>query len=149
MIRWMSPEKLGLSTTKVSTDFLKQNGLEVVSEWYHSSHGVDLFIWRDSNDEVLKFQLSILGLISEWSHTGGLKTGMILEEETEKPLNKINSSDLIKFDVRPQKSSLDYSIQVLKKIQQLNPEKLEFILAKMDPQDKSILSKMKSWLFKT
>lgn len=145
MIRWMPPDKLGSSTTKISTDFLKQNGLDVVNEWYHSPHGVDLFIWNDGNGSVIKFQLSVLGLIVEWSSTAGLKTGMIIEEELANPVNKMDSSDLVQFDKRPLESTLDYALQVLKKIQGLSDEKRKFIIGKMKS---GWMGWMKSWFFK-
>lgn len=148
MIRWMPPDKLGQSTTKVSTDFLRQNGLDVVNEWYHSPYGVDLFIWCDGNGKIIKFQLCILGLVSEWTHLSGLKTGMIVEEETANPVNKINSSDLVQFDENPLPSTLDYSLQVLTRIQGLPVRRMEFIEARMKAQE-GLLKRMKSWFFKT
>lgn len=122
MIRWMSPQALGRSTSKVSTDFLTQNGLEVVSEWHHSPHEVDLFIWQDSGQKVIKFQIGILGQIVEWSFTGGLKTGMVVEQELlESNGPKMKGSELVHYDEIPLLSTLTYAIQVIHEMKDLKP----------------------------
>jgi hypothetical protein len=153
MIKWISPEKLGASTTKVSTDFLKQNGIEVVSEWYHSPHGVDLFIWNDGQGRMLRYQFSLLGLIVEWNINEGLKTGMIVEEEATNPLNKISTSDLINEDEFPLKSTLEYAFKVLSEMKDLSTQKKQRMLEDFGspfPQarggpSRGILSYLKSW----
>lgn len=123
MIRWMSPRSLGRSTSKVSTDFLTQNGLEVVSEWHHSPHEVDLFIWQDSNHKVIKFQVGILGQIVEWSFTGGLKTGMVVEQDLKESNGqmRIKGSELICYDESPLTSTLTYVRQVIHEMKDLKP----------------------------
>ena len=128
MMRWISPDKLASTTLKVSTDFLKQNGLEVVNEWHHSPHGVDLFIWTGGPGEMIKFQLSVLGLILEWNRGSGLRTGMVIEEESSNPLNKMSATDLIKYDSQPQKSTVEYCGQILSELKDLESAKKRSML---------------------
>ena len=121
MLNWISPKILAKSTRKISTDFLKQNGLEIVSEWYHSPYGVDFFMWKNGNGEVIKFQLSVMGQVTEWSLNAPLQTGMILEEEAMAggPL-AYEASEKIQYDLEPQSSTLIYAHQILLGMSDLN-----------------------------
>ncbi len=143
-MRWISPEKLGSSTQKVSTDFLKQNGLEVVNEWYHSPFGADLFFWLDGHQKIIKFQWSLLGQILEWSESTGLKTGILVERDHENPLNKVDASDLIQFDSDPLKPSLEYAFQVLDFMTGVPKERKDFI-RELILKKPGVIERMKKW----
>ena len=142
-MRWISPDQLGPTTQTVSTAFLKQNGLEVVNEWHHSPHGVDLFIWTGGPNEIIKFQLSVLGLILEWSHGSGLRTGMVIEQEEPHSVTPGVATDLVHYDAEPQNPTREYGVQIIKELKDLDPRKRALILNILNPRS------VENWLSRT
>lgn len=116
---------------EVSTDVLKQNGLEVVHRWYHSPHGVDLFLWHGADQDIIKIQLSILGSVVDWSLAGGVRTGIVVEEEQSGSVNKIDASERIQFDGDLVPETLKYGLEVLKAMTCLKPKDEAFLMSRL------------------
>ncbi len=75
-----SPEAMVKGFARVSSDMVKTPSTELVVKWYRASY-VDLQVWVDKNqDKVIRQQFSFLGLIVEWNHIQGLKTGYVLDK---------------------------------------------------------------------
>jgi len=149
MILWMSPEKLAQSATKISTDFLSQNGMVVVNEWHHGPHGIDLFIWRNGSGEILKFQLNLLGSITEWNIQSGIQTGMIIEEGQATGTEEFGPIfEKVFYDSSPVRSTLEYASLILSMMPELDPSEKKTLLQRVenDKSAPSALSILKKWL---
>ena len=104
------PEVMVKGFARVSSDIVKTPSTELVVKWYRASY-VDLQVWIDKNqNKVIRQQFSFLGLIVEWNHIQGLKTGYVLDKpegESEQKAIKIV------YDKVYEPSSVEQAIEVL------------------------------------
>jgi len=118
---------VGRSLKEVAVDMIKTENEDLVSRWYHSTTGTDLFTWADRRDNIIKQQLNFNGQVVEWNCLEGIKTGVVIEQdmeneanqttiskETQKDEAKVNPSETIKFDQKPQTNSVDLALEILK-----------------------------------
>ncbi len=118
--RFFNAEELGKSLKEVATDVIATSGNQkVISRWFHSSKDADLFIWLDNHQNIIKQQLTFFGQVVEWNVIEGVKTGLIVEDET--PSN-IKSSEIVQFDQTPQKAPLEQARALLKFIGSLKDD---------------------------
>jgi phage terminase large subunit GpA-like protein len=109
--RFFNAEELGKSLKEVATDVIATTGdQKVISRWFHSSKDADLFIWLDHRQNVIKQQLTFFGQVVEWNVIEGVKTGMIVEEEATA---KIKASEIVQFDLSPQKAPIEQARALL------------------------------------
>jgi hypothetical protein len=119
---FFEPAQAGRSLKEVGIDYLKVESKNITSRWFHSAHDVDLFLWLDEHSQVIKQQVSFCGQIVEWNVLDGLKTGVVIEEEVwsgDGNENKIDQSEIIRFDQRPQKQAIKLAIEVIQNIESL------------------------------
>lgn len=119
---FFEPAQAGRSLKEVGIDYLKVESKNITSRWFHSAHDVDLFLWLDEHSQVIKQQVSFCGQIVEWNILDGLKTGVVIEEEIVGDvgdLNKVDQSEMIRFDDRPQKQAIRLAIEVIQNIEPL------------------------------
>jgi hypothetical protein len=109
----------GKSLKEVGVDYIQVESQNITSRWFHSAHDVDLFIWLDEKKNVIKQQISFCGQIVEWNILDGLKTGVVVEEEVEFDSDKVDSSEIIRFDLSPQRESIRLAIEVINHIESL------------------------------
>jgi hypothetical protein len=108
--RFFNPQELGKSLKEVATDFVANTHKNIISRWFHSAKDADLFIWLDSNQNIIKQQLSFYGQVVEWNVVEGVKTGLIVETEVQ---TKMNSSEVVRFDTKPQKGPVEQALALL------------------------------------
>ncbi|MCB0412341.1 MAG: hypothetical protein KDD22_07435 [Bdellovibrionales bacterium] len=112
---------MGRSLREVATDLIQTESQDVVSRWFHSEDGIDLFIWSDESHLIIKQQLSFHGQVMEWNIVEGLKTGVILEDDTAKTF-KVDSSEVVRYDEVLQLATLRQGIELLEHVDALSKE---------------------------
>ncbi|MCB0350459.1 MAG: hypothetical protein KDD38_04705 [Bdellovibrionales bacterium] len=110
--------ELGLSLKEVATDIIKKEDKEIQSHWYHSSKDADLFIWKDHKNNIIKQQISFYGQLMEWNIIEGVRTGLVIEDET----TKLNGSALIRYDGELQKQTAQQGIDIVGHVPGLNAQ---------------------------
>lgn len=108
---------IGASLKEVAVDVIKREGENIESRWYHSPKDADLFFWRNDRGSIIKQQVTYYGQLTEWSLIEGLRTGLLIEDETSQ---KISSSPLIRYDSRPQLQAVAQSIEIVENITSLS-----------------------------
>jgi hypothetical protein len=108
---------LGASLKEVATDIINTGESEVVHRWFHSAKDADFFIWLDGQNNVIKQQITFYGQVVEWNVVEGLKTGLIVEDDSRA---SVKASDLIRFDTEAQKAPVEQALNLLKHITALN-----------------------------
>lgn len=127
------PESLGRSLREVAVDVVESDGNTILTRWFHSTNDIDLLIWSDENQTVLKQQVNFFGQVVEWNVFEGVKTGLIIEEdaaESERgPANgsqtrhdEANTSETIQFDARPELRVVQQAIEMLAHVPDLDEE---------------------------
>ncbi|OFZ18135.1 MAG: hypothetical protein A2Z20_06225 [Bdellovibrionales bacterium RBG_16_40_8] len=118
-------KEIGLSLKEVAVEVIKSESSEIESRWFHSKKDADLFIWKDKNKNIIKQQVTFFGQLIEWNIAEGLRTGLLIEDEISQ---KMGSSPLIKFDVKPQKPAVDQGVDIVEHVPGLsNDEKIRII----------------------
>jgi hypothetical protein len=74
-------EQIGKSLREVAVDVIETEGSTILSRWFHSKHDVELFLWTDGEQNVIKHQVTFYGQVVEWNVFEGVKTGVIVEQE--------------------------------------------------------------------
>ena len=110
-------EDLAHSVREMTVDVLETEATQVLSRWYHSPKDVDLFIWSDDHNVVLKHQLSFMGQVIEWSVFDGIRTGMVIETETI--ADEQDCAETIQFDTNLSKLSIEQGVLILRQIPNL------------------------------
>jgi hypothetical protein len=122
----LDPRRLGESFEKVSSEVIQTEMQYVISQWFHSSYDSDLFVWTDLKNNIIKQQVSICGQVVEWNLLEGVRTGMVLEEDSA---DETKGSEVIRFDASVQRSSVSLACQVIQHINELNSEVRELIIS--------------------
>lgn len=124
--RFFNAEDLGKSLKEVATDVIATQGdQKVISRWFHSAKDADLFIWLDSRQNIIKQQLTFFGQVVEWNVIEGVKTGMVVEDETP---SKVKASEIVHFDLTPQKAPLEQAKALLNFITALNDDERRLLV---------------------
>lgn len=140
---FFNAKEMGRSLKEVSKDIIKTESQEVKSRWYHSSQDIDLFIWQDEQDNVIKQQLSFHGQIVEWNLIEGVRTGFIFEDETDQSISQKTAAELVRYDEELQKSTLGQALQLIDCVEVLSRSERELLrynfqrdpsLGKMSPE---------------
>lgn len=120
---FLDPAKVGASLKEVGIDYQEIESREVETRWFRDPISeTDVFVWLNKDRRMIKQQVSIMGLLTEWNIMDGVRTGMILESEIssqdlrENGLTPDNgtTSESIRFDRDPQQRTLDISLAILK-----------------------------------
>jgi hypothetical protein len=59
---------------------------------------------------VIKQQMSFYGQVVEWNIVEGLKTGLVIEQESQ---DRRKSSEMVQFDARPQQGPIEQAVALL------------------------------------
>ncbi len=119
-----SPQALVKGFAEVSSDIVDTPTSMLLVKWYRSPF-VDLQIWLDKkSDMVIRQQFSFLGLVVEWNHIQGVKTGIV--EDVKSKMNSKSWSVKVIYDDILMKHSLNQAIEVLECCQEL-PEKVSIL----------------------
>lgn len=101
---------LGSSLQEVAVEFIKSEGLEIESRWFHSKKDADFFIWSDHRKNIVKQQVTYYGQVIEWNIIDGLRTGVLVEDEKSQ---QMGSSPIIQYDLTPQFHTVTQCIQLI------------------------------------
>ena len=118
-VHTFNAKDLGLSLREVAVDVMRKEQNEVESRWFHSLKDVDLFIWKDHRQRIIKQQVTYYGQLVEWNPIEGVRTGLIIEDETrdtrgiEGSSNGVKGSVLIRYDVEPQKHAIEQGAEII------------------------------------
>lgn len=126
--RFFSAADLGKSFREVSVDVIRTEHQDIVNRWYHSSKDADLFVWLDSDKNIIKQQLTFFGQVIEWNVIEGVRTGCLVEQEDPVLTDKRRATDVIKFDQKPQGSSLSQALDLLKNITVLKDDERQSLM---------------------
>jgi hypothetical protein len=110
---------IGRKLKEVTVDLIKTDNDDVISRWFHSEPGTDLFTWTDHKHNIIKQQISFNGQVVEWNCLEGIKTGVVIESDlspTQEQYAEIEnkSSETIQFDPKPQGRSIDLALEILR-----------------------------------
>lgn len=111
--RFFNPQDLGNSLKEVSVDVIHAPRQDITSRWFHSNKDADLFIWLDSQQNIVKQQLSYYGQVVEWNVVEGIKTGHIVVDEA-RPRDQ--GSEIVHFDPNPLNATVDQARALLQHI---------------------------------
>lgn len=116
---FFDPHELGKTLKEVATDVIKAGEYEVISRWFHSAKDADLFIWLDTKQNIIKQQVTFYGQVVEWNVIEGVRTGMIVEEESGTGRRR-KASQIMQFDARAQQAPIEQALKLLEHITGLN-----------------------------
>lgn len=114
--------KVGSALKEVGVDYQEIESRQVETRWFRDQLSeTDVFVWMNKDRKMIKQQVSVMGLLTEWNVLDGVRTGVILESELcaqdlmQSGLTPDNTaSESIHFDKNPQQRTLDISISILK-----------------------------------
>lgn len=109
-IRMFNAKEIGSSLQEVAAELIKREDQNIESRWFHSNKDADLFIWRDQLKNVIKQQVTYFGQLVEWNVLEGVRTGMLIEDETSQ---QISASPIIQYDLMPQQHAVSQCIELL------------------------------------
>ncbi len=89
---------LGQSLRPISSDVMKTEAHNLVSQWYQSKYDLNLFIWKDEHGVIIRQQLTFFGVVADWNIMEGARTGAVLEGERSR---FVATSDTIQLDPKP------------------------------------------------
>jgi hypothetical protein len=111
---YYDPIKIAATFAEISTDIIKTESENVTNRWFQGISGSDLLIWTDESQNIIKQQIIFCGQVAEWNILDGIKTGYVLEEETQG--ENLPSSETIKYDSSVQGASVQIALELLKNI---------------------------------
>lgn len=124
---FFNAREMGRSLEEISVELIKTESQKITSRWFHSNKDVDLFVWMDESKNVLKQQLTFHGQVLEWNLVEGLKTGVIMEEESADRRSRLGS-ELIRYDEPLQRATQLQGLELLQFVEALTPQDKATIL---------------------
>ncbi len=116
-----SAARLGEAVKQVGVDYISVDQHRVETKWFRSGEDVDLVVWTDMAGTIIKQQLTFFGQVLEWNLVDGLKTGLIVEEETGQ--QESPASEMVRYDlVRPLDATVQQGVELLSSIACLSPQ---------------------------
>ena len=119
IVRVFNAKEIGASLKEVAVEITQSDGQNIESRWFHSQNDADVFIWKDQNKKLIKHQVTFLGQVVEWDVFDGLKTGVIIDDESS---DKTSGSPLIKFDAELQPQTVWQGIEIMQEMTALKPD---------------------------
>lgn len=124
---YLNIKDIGHSVKEMGSDMVKTTHQNVVSHWYHSDMDADIIIWKDEKQNIIKQQVNLLGQVIEWNIVDGLRTGFVVETETEskskgaknppreseKSAGAFSGPNEIQFDRIPAAASVTQAIELI------------------------------------
>ncbi len=110
-VKPFNAREIGRTLTEVAVDLIRSEDRNIESRWFHSPHDADLFFWRDDQKNIIKQQVTFFGQLIEWNVVEGLRTGVVVEEEGSD--QKTKGSPVIRFDLDPQKHTLEQGLDII------------------------------------
>lgn len=88
---YFNPEQIAQKLKEMSFDIIETDSQNVFSRWYQSEDQLDVYLWFDEKENLIKQQVCFFGQLAEWNIVDGLKTGMVMEKEDPFEANKFKS----------------------------------------------------------
>jgi len=92
----------------VSFDVIQFRDNEMRSHWYRYRE-IDLYYFQTLNGDLAKLHISIFGQVIEWNQLDGIRTGLLIEEESEAGV-----SEIVQYDARTNRASVEQALEVLR-----------------------------------
>lgn len=133
---YFDPVKVGASLKEVGIDYQEIESREIETRWFRDSQSeTDVFVWMNKDKKMIKQQVSVMGLLTEWNLLDGVRTGVIMESEMsahELMQNGLTpgdtASEVIHFDKKVQQRTLGMAISILKSMTCLEAELMDKML---------------------
>lgn len=133
---FLDPVKVGASLIEVGIDYQEIESKQIETRWFRDQISeTDVFVWMSKDRRMIKQQVTVMGLLTEWNALDGVRTGVMLESElSARDLMQsgltpdATASEAIHFDKNPQQRTLDISISILKNMTCAEPELKELML---------------------
>lgn len=103
----MNLGEVGKNLHEMSSQIIPTPTMPVVRRWFHSNKDVDIYMWVDSQQQVIKQQVLLYGQVVEWNIVDGLRTGFLYVDEVEQSQN-------IAYDELPQSQSIFQALELIK-----------------------------------
>jgi hypothetical protein len=140
---FFSGKSIGKSLREIAVDLIQTENDDLISRWFHSDAGTDLYTWIDSHQIIIKQQISFNGQVVEWNCLEGIRTGVVIESElAESKKSTVASkaedsiqSDSILFDGKPMSKSVDLALEILHHLVVEEPFLVQLIGNFENPQD--------------
>ncbi len=117
------PQSIARNFVEVSSDMVSTPTRKLVIKWYRSSH-VDLQVWLDhGHSKVIRQQFSYMGLVVEWNHIQGVRTGYLQDSLAGE---EATNNAQVTYDKSIQKESVELVLEVMKLTEGIS-EKQEII----------------------
>lgn len=88
---YYDPESIAQNLKEMSFDMIETDTQNVYSRWYQSEDQLDVYLWFDEKENLIKQQVCFFGQLAEWNIIDGLKTGMVMEKEDPFELKKFKT----------------------------------------------------------
>lgn len=127
------PAGLGRSLQEVGADLIEtSDGSSVLSRWFQSARDVELLIWVDSEKNIIKHQITFFGQVVEWTKHDGIKTGVVIEEESTLSQEQA-LRETIRFDQSADRRAVETAILVVESVPSLSDQDLDRIRQSLKP----------------
>lgn len=123
---YFDPKRIAAGLYQVSEQAMQTKSMELRTYWYTGPDQLDIFLWEDLGGNLIKQQITYCGQVVEWNIVDGIKTGVVIEEESFEP--GIKASELINYDTIMISSSLQQAIQLVEFIEILSEKRKNEIL---------------------
>lgn len=133
---YLDTAKVGASLKEVGIDYQEIELREVETRWFRDQQSeTDVFVWMGKDKKMIKQQVVVMGLLTEWNVLDGVRTGMIMESEISAQDLATNgltpddtASEIIHFDKNPQQRTLGMALSILKNTTCVEPELMHVML---------------------
>lgn len=118
------------SLYEVSNEVLKTKKTDVQSRWFTGDDGADVFTWQDLSGNYIKAQITYCGQVFEWNVVSGVRTGVIVEEESTE--EGIKASEVIQYDSKLMIPTVNDSISLINHISLFDDAEKDSLLANIN-----------------
>lgn len=114
--------KFGRELKEISADLIISESNKVESRWFHSKNDMDLFLWLDKEQNLIKQQFCYFGQVVEWNIIEGLKTGLVIADVNEYGEEVDVGSPLVQYDDEPHKFCVGQTVEIISEMTELEED---------------------------
>lgn len=105
--RLLYPLEIAQSMHEIDTNFVKDNTYNM--RWFHANDDIDMFLWTDSSNRLVKWYFKTAVSYLEWSIDSGLESGLLQVENNLRGF--IKSSVVLSPEYKKQDSKLNIRLK--------------------------------------
>lgn len=114
---YFNAEEIGRSLKEVSVSLVEAAPESILSRWYHSEKNVDVYLWLDHRNNIIKQQVHLCGQLVEWNILDGVRTGMVVEMESS---SSSEVEESIYYDKEPLMGAIRQAIDIVENTGELS-----------------------------